>query len=97
MPGLNVPQGSGGGFWRMGQQHAQSAIGAYGAQTPERKTELNPPGKTAGGGLMAGAGGAAAGYSLGTAIGGGAGTGSTAGPYGALIGAGVGLVAYLLS
>ena len=96
MPGLNVPQ-RGGGFWSMGQQHAQSAISAYGAQTPNQKTDLDPPGKTTGGGLMAGAGGAAAGYSIGAAVGSGAASGSAAGPWGAVIGAGVGLIAYLLS
>jgi hypothetical protein len=96
MPGLSVPQ-RGGGFWERGQQHAQSAVNAYGAQSPKRKTELNAPDKTAGGGLMAGAGMAAGGYALGTSIGGGAAAGSSAGPYGAAIGAGVGIIAYLLS
>ncbi len=149
MPGLYIPRTSG-NFWQMGQQHAQSAIGAYGGQYQRRKATMNPPSKTVGGGLMAGMGGAAAGYSLGGAIGesglfagsgaaaegsaagglvaggaaGGAGeavaagaggaaggaataggsaaaaggaTGSMAGPYGALIGAGIGIIAYLLS
>ena len=44
MPGLNVPQ-RGGGFWQMGQTHAQGAMSAYGSQVPERKTELNAPDK----------------------------------------------------
>ena len=85
MSGLYVPRG-GGNFWQMGQQHARSAMGAYGSQIPERKTELNPPGKTAGGGMMAGAGGAVAGYSI-----------SSSNPYGAAVGAGLGIIAYLLS
>jgi len=95
MPGLALPRG--GGFWEKGQQHSRSAMGAYGSQVPERKTELTPPAKTAGGGLMAGAGGAAAGYSLGSSIAGGAAGGSSGGPWGAAIGAGVGLLAYFLS
>ena len=81
----------------MGQQHAQSAMNAYGSQVPERKTELNPPGKTAGGGLMTAAGGAAAGYSVGAAMASSGAAGSSAGPWGAAVGAGVGLIAYLLS
>ena len=96
MAGLQIPR-SGGSFWQKGQQHSSTAINAYGAQGQNRKTEMNPPGHTAGGDLMAGAGGAAAGYSIGAAVGGGAATGSSAGPYGALIGAGIGLLGYYLS
>jgi hypothetical protein len=108
MAGLTVPRG-GGGFWQMGQQHSNAALNAYGGQTPERKQEFTPPGKTAGGGLAAGTGGAVAGYTIGAgiaaesaatatgAVAGGAGTGSAAGPWGAAIGAGVGILAYLLS
>lgn len=124
MPGgLSLPQG--GGFWDMANKHHQNAIGAYGAQTKGQSTKFDPPGKTVGGGLMAGAGMGVAGYQLGSAIGAGAGTaaaasagagaaaggaagaaggaasgaaaGSSAGPYGAIIGAGLGILAYMLS
>ena len=95
MAGLALPRG--GGFWQMGQEHARGAMNAYGSQGQKRETEVNPPGLTASGGLMAGAGGAAAGYSIGSAVAGGATTGSSAGPYGAAIGAGLGIIAYLLS
>jgi hypothetical protein len=124
--GLSIPQG--GGFLEKAQQFKQSAIGAYSSQIPSRKTQINPPGKTLGGGLSAGAGYGVAGYTIGSSIGAGAGTvaaglsdatvaagtmatgtaagsavtgagagGSSAGWYGALIGAGIGLLSYYLS
>jgi hypothetical protein len=95
MPGLRIPQG--GGFWQRGQQHAQGAMGGRSRMHPDRETELNAPGKTAGGGLMASAGMAAGGYAVGSAMASSGAVGSAGGPWGAAIGAGVGLVAYLLS
>lgn len=123
--GLRLPQG--GGFSNLGQQFGQSGLNAYSRQTPKQETKIDPPGKTAGGALSAGAGMGLAGYQMGSMVGAGAGaaagtsaavaggtaagaaggaaagattgaaTGSMAGPYGAIIGAGIGMLAYFLS
>ena len=59
----------------------------------DKDESIDPPGKTIGGGIMAGAGGAMAGASIGSLAGIGAMTGGT----GLAIAAGVGLLAYFLS
>jgi len=81
----------------MGQRHATRAINAYGSLGQNRKTEIEAPDKTASGGLMAGAGMGAAGYSIGSSMAASGAAGASAGPWGAAIGAGIGLAAYLLS
>jgi len=81
MSGLIMPTNN---FWNMARNHSQSAESMYKSQTPNQKTEFTPPGKTAGGAIGPTAGGAMAGYSVG-------------GPYGAVVGAGVGLLSYMLS
>lgn len=77
-----------------------SATGIYSrlaqpSQSRQTQTGLIP-GKTAGGALMNGMGGAGTGAAIGGMVAGGE-AGSAAGPWGAAIGAGVGLLAYLLS
>ena len=88
MAGLSIPQG--GGFWEKGRAHQSGAMQAYGNRDRKRKTKVDAPDKTAGGGLMAAAGMGVAGSTVaaGTAVG---------GPAGAAIGAGVGMLAYYLS
>ncbi len=66
------------------------AASSYGAMGQNRTTTTEEPGKTAGGGMMAGLGGAAAGAMAGAEI------GAIGGPWGAAIGAGVGMAAYYL-
>jgi hypothetical protein len=89
-------------------QYYSAASGTYGAMDKEEKIEK--PDKTIGGGLMSGGGGAVSGAMIGSMFGGGAAAGggaagaaaagaaatSWAGP-GALIGAGIGALAYFLS
>jgi len=83
---------SGGSFQDRANQFSSNAIGARSAMQRGSRTETEGPGKTVGGGMMAGAGmgmsGAMYGAMKGTAISPGAGT---------LIGAGLGLAAYFLS
>ncbi len=84
MPGLSMPQG--GGFWNMAQQHSGLATNQYAAQRPKEETIIEPPGKTVGGGIAAGVGGATAGYAL-----------TSSNPYGAAVGAAAMILAYYLS
>lgn len=88
--GLRVPQG--GGFWEKGQIAQEKAIGAYSSMQPGRRTETTAPGLTMGGAISAGAGMGMAGYMMA-----GAKAGGLTGPQGAAIGAGVGIISYLLS
>lgn len=73
------------------------ASNSYSRMGQNTKSETTGPGKTAGGAMMAGMGGAAGGATVGSAIAGGAASGSAGGWYGAAIGAVVGLAAYYLS
>jgi len=98
MPGLALPSISrSGDFGSKARDYEQMAIGAYQGQRPGQKTKMTPPGKTVGGGIAAGAGMATAGYTLGASMASAGLAGSSAGPYGALIGAGFGILSYLLS
>ena len=88
-------------------RYSQGALQARSAMRPNMT--IDPPGKTAGGAISAGAGMGMAGYMMGSmgggaaagtaaaAAGSGAAAGGITGPQGALIGAGIGLAAYLLS
>lgn len=90
MPGLYTPPTGGqSNFQGRAQQHAQNAIGAHSALT---KKGPEPPGKTAGGAISSAAGMGMAGY-----MAGGMAKGGMTGPQGAMLGAGVGLLAYMLS
>lgn len=96
-----------GGFQDKARGFSINAINARSGMQPGSKTETEGPGKTAGGAMMSGMGGAAGGAMIGSMAGGaataggaaatGAATGSYAGWYGAAIGAAVGLAAYYLS
>ena len=86
-----VGGGNAGGFYNMAKDYSGGAINARSRMQPGSRTETTPPGKTAGGALMAGAGTAASGALIGAQI------GSVGGPWGAAIGAGIGLTAYFLS
>lgn len=77
-------------------QGMAQAASSYGQMDKGGKTETEIA-KTAGGAIMAGAGGAAAGASAGSAMASGASSGSVGGYWGAGIGAAVGLLGYLLS
>lgn len=79
-------------FWEKAQRHMGLATEQYAAQTPKRTTEVIAPGKTAGGAISSASGMGLAGY-MAT----GASQGGLTGPQGAIIGAGVGLLTYLLS
>lgn len=72
------------------QRYSQGALEARSAMRPNVK--YDEPGKTAGGALSSAAGMGMAGYMMA-----GAKAGGLSGPQGALIGAGIGLVSYLLS
>jgi hypothetical protein len=90
--GLDMPSGSGGS----GGSAADRAIGLMGqAQNlgkPGHKTTTEPPPKTIGGGMMAGATTAAAGAAYGAM------EGTAVSPgWGTVIGAGIGLLGYMLS
>ena len=84
--------GGGGSFQDKANQFSGNAINARSRMGQGSRTETTPPGKTVGGGIMAGAGmglsGAMYGAMEGTKISPG---------WGSLIGAGVGLAAYFLS
>lgn len=70
-----------------------AARGAYGSMMPKQTTKTTAPGKTAGGALMSGVGGATAASAMGASM-----TGAgLAGPAGLALGAGFGLGSYLLS
>ena len=87
-----VGGGGAGGFYNMAKDYSGGAINARSRMGQGSRTETTPPGKTVGGGIMAGAGmglsGAMYGAMEGTKISPG---------WGSLIGAGVGLAAYFLS
>lgn len=98
--GLVPRMGQGGSFLSKSREYSSNAINAMSGMQPGSKTETTPPGKTAGGALSAGMGGAIAGASLASV------TGATAATAGALglglgaltgIGAGVMGLAYFLS
>jgi len=83
-------------------QYYSAASGTYGAMDKEQK--IKKPDKTVGGGLMSAGGGAVSGALVGSMFGGGAAAGGAAGAAatswagpGAIIGAGVGALAYLFS
>jgi hypothetical protein len=82
---LTPPQG---GFMDKASQMLGMSAQSYSMQ--QKKTP-GPPGKTIGGGLMMGAGGAMGGAMAGAAM------GSGGGPWGAAIGGVVGLASYFLS
>ena len=86
-----VGGGGAGGFYNMAKEYSGGAINARSRMQPGSRTTIEPPDKTVGGGLMAGAGTAASGAIIGAQI------GAVGGPMGAAIGAGVGLAAYFLS
>jgi len=73
-----------------------SSANTYGGIRTGSKQETEGPGKTAGGAIMAGAGGAATGSAIGSAVAG-ASAGSAGGWWGAAAGFCVGLAAYYLS
>lgn len=77
-------------FMDISQQFQGNAISARSAMRPSRE---EAPGKTVGGAMMSGAGMAGAGYTIGAT----ATKGASGGPWGAVIGAGVGILSYLLS
>jgi len=70
------------------ERFSQGAINARSAM----RTSPEPPGKTAGGAISAGAGMGMAGYMMAGTV-----KGGMTGPQGAMIGAAIGLGAYLLS
>lgn len=86
--GLRVPQG--GGFREMAMQSSAQGLRAYASQHPNQKTEITPPDKTFGGGVMAAAGMGIAGLGAASTLGVSA---TTAG----LGGLGLGVLAYMLS
>lgn len=111
MPAINMPFKSPSHSERA-QAWSGQASQSMGMMKPGSTTETFAPGLTAGGGLMAGMGGAAMGATIGTTVGAagtagaagaggaaatGATTGATAGWWGAAIGAVVGLASYFLS
>jgi hypothetical protein len=86
----------GGGYYKVdnpmnaAMQGMANAASSYSSMT--KRTEVEEPGKTAGGAVTAGAGGAAAGAATGAQLG-----GQVGGYWGAGIGAVVGALAYALS